>query len=461
MAHTPQLPFLKGSSSASLFGLSNKFVVESAPIHFVKLPSRRVRKVSERATALCAANLNRFGQPGPILVSDDLVVIHGEEILAAASRLGWRSINIVRMPNLNESERRVLTLALAKLPLLSSWDDEALRVELSELVTLDLDFQIEDMTGFSIAEIDLILTPGQDEAKDDPLDTLPDDLPGEPVSRPGDLWVLGDNRLLCGDALDPESYRRVMEGTMARMVFTDPPYNIPIAGHVSGLGKVKHRDFAAGVGEMSFEAFSAFLKQALTNATSHLIDGGLLYMFMDRRHIEELLRAARETGLSIVDMCIWNKLVGGMGSFYRSQHEPILVFRSGNASHLNNIELGRHGRYRSNVWDHRGLASFGRDRRALLTMHPTVKPVSLIVEAIKDGTRRNDIVVDPFAGSGSTIIAAERARRIGYGIELEPRYVDIIVRRWEAMSGHTAVYQTSGATFGEMLATKGANTKTR
>jgi DNA modification methylase len=172
---------------------------------------------------------------------------------------------------------------------------------------------------------------------------------------------------------------------------------------------------------------------------------------MGRRQLEELLRAAREAGLSIVDMCIWAKQAPGLGSFYRSQHEPVFVFRSGKASHLNNIELGRHGRLRSNIWSFRGLSSFGRDREASLAMHPTVKPVAMIMDAIKDCTRRGDIVLDPFAGSGSTIIAAEKAKRIGYGIELEPKYVDTIVRRWEKMSGRRAVHAASGATFDDLL----------
>ena len=435
--------------AAGRFGLSNEQVVERAGIDQIK-PSRSVRKISPRAVALCKANLQRFGQPGPILVSETLDLIHGEEVLLAARELGWSVINVVRLRNLAEADRRVLSLALAKLPFLSSWDEDALRIEFTEIVALDLDYEIEDMTGFSTTEIDLVINPAAAEPKADPLDKLPDPLPeGETVSRPGDLWHLGSNRLHCADALEPESYERLTGGKKASMVFTDPPYNIPIDGHVSGLGRVRHRDFAMAVGEMSSGDFAGFLARFLENAAASSSDGALVYVFMDRRHLLELQLAARTAGLDTVDLCIWDKMSGGMGSFYRSQHEPVFVFRAGQAPHRNNIELGRHGRYRTNVWQYRGLSSFGRGRQEMLALHPTVKPVALIVDAIKDCTRRGEIVLDPFAGSGSTIIAAQKAGRVGYGIELDSEYADTIVRRWQEMTGDTAVLETTGHTFHE------------
>lgn len=447
MTHVPNKgPRIPGGTTEPL-RLSNDLVIEKVAIERITVPPS-LRKVSKRALALCKANLQGFGQPGPLLVSEDLILIHGEEILTAAKELGWTQISIARMSHLSTDDRRVLTLALAKLPHLSSWDEDALRIELSELVVLDLDYEIEDMTGFSTGEIDLVINPRVAQPKDDPVDQLPEPLPrGEIVSRRGDMWCLGNNRLFCGDALEPENYARLMGKETARVVFTDPPYNIPIAGNVSGLGRVKHDDFAMAVGEMSSAVFTEFLTRFLNNASASCTDGALVYVFMDRRKLLELQLAAREVGLETIDLCSWNKGAGGMGSFYRSQHEPILVFKVGKGSYLNNIELGKHGRYRTNVWDHRGLASFGREREASLAMHPTVKPVALIAEAIKDCSRRRDIVLDPFAGSGSTIIAAEKARRIGYGMELDPAYADTVVRRWEKMTGRQALHEVSGAPF--------------
>lgn len=443
--------------AAGQFGLSNEQVVERVGVEQIKLP-RSVRKIGPRAIALCKANLQRFGQPGPILVSETLDLVHGEEMLLAAKELGWSAINVVRIRNLSDGDRRVLTLALAKLPLLSSWDEDALRVEFTEIVALDLDYEIEDLTGFSTTEIDLVINPVAAEPKADPLDRLPDPFPhGETVSRRGDLWHLGSHLLHCADALEPDSYERLMGEQKAGMVFTDPPYNVPIAGHVSGLGRVKHQDFAMAVGEMSSDHFTGFLARFLENSAASSSDGALVYVFMDRRHLLEVQLAARTAGLQTVDLCIWDKMSGGMGSFYRSQHEPVFVFRAGQAPHRNNVELGRHGRYRTNVWQYRGLASFGRGRGEMLALHPTVKPVALIVDAIKDCTRRGEIVLDPFAGSGSTIVAAHKAGRTGYGIELDPQYADTVVRRWQKVAGESATLDETGATFDEVRAQRQSN----
>ncbi len=253
-----------------------------------------------------------------------------------------------------------------------------------------------------------------------------------------------------GNALTAEDYTRLLAGRVARLCMTDPPYNVKVENNVSELGAVKHKDFAMAVGEMSFEHFSAFLRCFLMLICHHQGDGSLLYVFMDRRKLEELFLAAREAGLSIVDICCWNKGSGGMGSFYRSAHEPCAVFKSGKASFLDNVELGRHGRYRTNVWDHRGMSSFGKGRKEALAWHPTVKPVNLLAEAIKVSTKRGDIVLDPFLGSGSTLIAAEKCGRVAYGVELEPKYVDVAIGRWERMTGKQAVLEGTGLTFSQV-----------
>ena len=278
-----------------------------------------------------------------------------------------------------------------------------------------------------------------------PMISLSHRPPGHVVSRLGDVFMVGKHRILCGTCLEAGPYQNLLREDMARMLFSDPPYGIRIRGNVSR----KHEDFAMGVGEQSRPEFTAFLETMIRLACRHLADGALAYLFMDRRHLLEL-QAAEQAGLTLLDLCIWNKLSGGMGGLYRSQHEPIYVFKHGKASYINNVELGKHGRYRTNVWDHRGLSSFGKGRDSALADHPTVKPVNLLAEAIKDSTRRGDIVLDPFAGSGSTLVAAEGCGRVGYGIELEPKYVDVTVRRLEALTGKQAIHEASGLTFAQV-----------
>jgi hypothetical protein len=367
---------------------SNRLVVERVSLDAITLKDRLAKTTSKRAIAATVANLEKYGQVAPVLVNDDLQVVHGEDFLVAARVLELTHLDIIRLSDLSPTDQRIVSLYLKKLPELSAWDEDALRIEITELLTLDLDIDVADLTGFSIGEFDVILDsdPG---ANTDPLDQVPDPLPrGEVVARANDLWLLGKHRLLCGDARDPESYHRLMAGEKARLVLTDPPFNIPIENNVSGLGKTKHHDFAMAVGEMSFREFADFLRTMLELSSQHLCDGGLLFAFMDKRHLEELYLAGREASLIVVDLCIWNKMSGGMGSFYRSQHEPCVVFKTGTAPFLNNVELGRHGRYRTNVWDYRGLSSFGRGRQEALTDHPTVKPVNMLAEAIKDTSKR-------------------------------------------------------------------------
>jgi DNA modification methylase len=268
----------------------------------------------------------------------------------------------------------------------------------------------------------------------------------ETVTRAGDVWTLGRHRIICGNALLAESYARLIGAEKIRMLFSDAPYGIRIKGNVSQ----KHEDFAMGVGEQTSEEFTTFLRTMIELSLHYVVDGGLAYLFMDRRHLLELQLAAREAGLSILDLCIWDKTSGGMGGLYRSQHEPIFVFKHGKAPHINNVALGKYGRNRTNVWAQRGLASFGKDRDEALAMHPTVKPVNLLAEAIKDVTRRGEIVLDPFLGSGSLILAAEKTGRVGYGIELSPQYVDVGILRFQKMTGKTVVLESTGQTFEEV-----------
>jgi len=286
---------------------------------------------------------------------------------------------------------------------------------------------------------------------DDPADKVPP-AGGAAVSRHGDVWVLGQHRLLCGDALSQESYDDLLAGQRARMVFTDPPYNVPINGHVSGLGAHQHREFAMASGEMSSAQFTTFLQTSLGLAAGCLMKGGLSFVCMDWRHLAELLAATAKVGGEVKNLCVWVKHNAGMGSLYRSGHELVLVSKHGDAPHVNNVELGRHGRHRSNVWRYPGAnaTSMRRGKEGdLLALHPTPKPVALVADAILDCSDRQEIILDPFLGSGTTLIAAERVGRRSFGMELDPLYVDTTIRRFEALTGLQARHAGSGNSFAE------------
>ena len=294
---------------------------------------------------------------------------------------------------------------------------------------MDLDFDVT-ATGFDMGEIDILI---DDLSDDDDLDEVPEMDPSvSPVTQLGDLWQVGRHRLLCADATQPTSLETLMGGERAEMVFTDPPYNVPIVGHVSGRGSAKHDEFAMASGEMSEAEFTAFLAQVLQSLAANSLPGSLHFVCMDWRHLFELLTAGRGVYNELKNLCVWTKTNGGMGSLYRSQHELIAIFKYGKEAHINNVELGRHGRNRSNVWSYAGMNAFGAKRNTALGMHPTVKPVRLVEDAILDCSNRGGVVLDAFVGSGTTLIAAERAGRRGFGLELEPRHVDLTLRRFQA-----------------------------
>jgi len=324
---------------------------------------------------------------------------------------------------------------------LSGWDREILALEFRDLVEMDLDFELSD-TGFEIGEIDLLLEAGQD--PNDTAEDIPVISTGQSQAQSGDLWQLGDHLLFCGDALDPVSYRALLGHTKVAMTFTDPPYNVKINGHVSGLGKAKHREFAQASGEMSGEQFKVFLEKACQQIKECCEDGALSFVCMDWRHIAELVLAGLCSFSELKNICVWVKPNGGMGSLYRSRHELVAVFKAGKGQHRNNVQLGVHGRYRTNVWEYDGLNSFQQGRDEKLSMHPTVKPVGMIADAIMDCTARGEWVLDPFAGSGSTIIAAERVGRRCAAIELDTSYVDVCLQRYALATGVVPVNLWTG-----------------
>jgi DNA modification methylase len=408
---------------------------------------------SERQLHQIAGSIEAFGFNVPILINATGRVIAGHGRVQAARSLGIPSIPAIRLEHLTSQQLRAFAIADNKLTENAQWNEQLLAEQLKMLSEAEIDFTLEAI-GFETAEVDLLIE-GLGAPKDGPND--PADQFGEAesailITKPGDLWGLGRHRVICADALDQGSHSKLLEGRKAAAVFTDPPYNVRIDGHASGLGKIKHREFAMAAGEMNQAQFAGFLTRACALLATNSASGSLHYVCMDWRHLSELLTAGEAVYSELKALCVWNKGTGGMGSFYRSQHELIFVFKNGTGPHHNNIQLGRFGRYRTNVWDYPGLNSFARTTGEgnLLEFHPTTKPVALVSDAIMDCSERGDIILDSFLGSGTTVIAAERTGRCCYGIEIDPAYVDTIIRRWQAFTGLDAVDACSGQSFNEL-----------
>ena len=411
--------------------------------------SGNARTHSKKQIKQIARSIERFGFTNPVLVSDDGEIIAGHGRVEAARLLDWKQVPTLTLSHLSVAERRAYVLADNKLALNAGWDREILAIELQGLV--DLDFEVE-LTGLSLAEIDFTLdeaSKADPASPDAPEDAVP--LPSErAVTRMGEMWQLGRHRLLCGDTRSAEHLDLLMQGEAADLAFTDPPYNVAVDGHVCGLGAVKHREFAFASGEMDRAQFTGFLRETLGNMARRLKDGAIAYVCMDWRHMGELLEAGEAVFTELKNLCVWNKTNGGMGAFYRSKHELILVLKHGDAPHTNSFGLGDTGRYRTNVWDYAGISSIGAGRAQELAMHPTVKPVALIADAIRDCSRRGEIVLDGFGGSGSTLIAAEKTGRQARLVEYDPCYCDTIVRRWQQLTGKQARLAATGATFDDV-----------
>lgn len=422
--------------------------VEDLPLSVIRPSPRNARTHSQKQITQIAASIEQFGFTNPVLIDENNEIIAGHGRLAAAKQLKLETVPTIRLSHLSAAQKRALVLADNKIALNAGWDEELLRIELAELSVVDLDFDI-GITGFETAEIDVLLSqPEKADPADEPIE--PDD--GPPVTKPGDVWLLGPHRLYCGDALNPESYRIVMAGEPAQMVVSDPPYNVAIDGNVSGLGKVRHDEFKMASGEMSPAEFEAFLRTAIGRMAEVVVDGAIIELFIDWRHLLEMLQASEPVVGRPINLCVWNKTNGGMGSLYRSKHELVVVLKKGTAPHINNVELGRHGRYRTNVWDYAGANSFRRGRQEDLEDHPTVKPVAMIADAILDCTKRNGIVLDPFGGSGTLVLAAHRTGRRARVIELDPKYVDVAIKRWLKVTKLPAILEATGQDFVEVAA---------
>ncbi len=403
------------------------------------------RTHSKQQTRQIVASIERFGFTSPLLVSDDLEVIAGAGRLLAARELGMKEVPVIRLSHLDVAERRAYVIADNQLALKAGWDQELLAIEIQALV--DLDFEVE-LLGFEVAEIDMLL---EEQANSSISQAVKEEekiplLSEVAVTRPGDVWDMGRHRLVCGDARDASTYDALLGDEEVGLIFTDPPYNVPIERNVSGKGKVRHEDFAMACGEMSEAQFTQFLEASLGSAAKRCRDGAIAYVCMDWRHMGELLVAGRRVFSELKNVCVWNKSLGSNGTFYRSKYELVFVFKAGEGKHVNNFGLGANGRYRTNVWDYAGVNGFGADRDDALAMHPTVKPVELIKDAILDCSKRGDIVLDCFAGSGSLLVAAHKVGRTARLIEYDPRYCDVIIQRYEKLVGTKVVLAATGQT---------------
>lgn len=423
-------------------------------IDTLKPNARNARTHSAKQIRQIADSIAAFGFLVPILVDESCTILAGHGRYAAAKLRGLKEVPAIEVRGLSKAKKRALALADNKIGENAGWNREILATELPELAELlileSLDISI---TGFAPVEIDQISTDFEEDSSDPADGVNPQWLATNTVSKAGDLWQLGSHRILCGDAREPDALNRLMGKSHAAMAFLDPPYNVRVCDIV-GRGRVKHGEFAMASGELSRTEFVDFLKGALGAAAAVSRDGAVHFVCMDWRHVGELLDAGGDIYGEILNLAVWVKSNAGQGSFYRSQHELVGIFRVGDQPHLNNVELGRHGRSRSNVWHYAGVNTFRAGRLEDLQCHPTVKPIALVCDAMKDCTRRGDIVIDTFSGSGTTMLAAERVGRRAFALEIEPRFVDVAIRRWQAFTRKDAMHIQSGSCFDQIAATQ-------
>lgn len=436
-------------------GAANSGRIVNAPIASLTPDPGNARAHPRKHVEQIAASIAAFGFNVPVLIDIHNTVIAGHGRLLAAKHLGWTSVPTITLEHLTPAQVQAYRIADNRLTDCSTWNERLLAEQLQQLTAMDLDFDLTAI-GFELPEIDLRIQ-GLADLTDDVDDAVEELADSEPtVSILGDIWQLGPHRIVCGNALDPLAYEALLKRKQADLVFTDPPYNVPIAGHVSGKGALQHKEFVMASGEMTKDGFTTFLGDMFACVRRSSRPGAFLYVCMDWRHLAELTTAGEQQSLELKNVCVWDKGCGGMGSLYRSQHELVFVFKTGTGPHTNNVQLGRFGRNRTNVWTYAGSNSFARatDEGNLLALHPTVKPVALVADAILDASVRGDVVLDPFLGSGTTLIAAHRTGRVGMGIELDPRYVDTAILRWQRLTGGKAVHAVSGVCFEDVASAR-------
>jgi len=419
------------------------------PTSDIKPAVRNARTHTEKQVTQIAHSIKEFGFNSPIIIDGNNTVVAGHGRLAAAKILGIEQVPTISIGHLSKTQLRAYAVADNRIAELAGWDEEILKLEFQEILDLNPEFDLT-LTGFEVPEIDLVIlqdhdSDNEEDEEEDPKSLL---LP-DPVSKNGDLWMLGNHRILCGDARQHEDYVRLLQGEKAQLVFTDPPYNLRVPDTV-GLGKTQYNDFAMASGEQTKEEFTDFLKTCCERLASFSMNGAIQFICMDWRHIDELSAAGKAVYRDLLNICIWNKPNGGMGSLYRSKYELIFVFKVGSASHINNIQLGQYGRNRTNVWDYARQNQFHTDKKDEPGGHPTIKPVAMVADAILDCSNLNGIVLDPFGGSGTTLLAAEKTSRQARLIEYEPTYVDLTIRRWQQRTGKDAIHAKTGELFNKL-----------
>lgn len=418
--------------------------LELRAIASLKGLKKRVRRSDVEQVERVARSIAKLKQAVPILIDQSGTIINGHIVAQAMSELGESEVWCAVIEHLDEDECNLLHVALNRTAETGSFDIEALGELCIEFDDLGFDLGV---TGFSLPELDIIMTPSMGDAQEE---EAPVDLPKFAVSQLDDLWILGEHKLLCGDATDPDAYMVLLEGELADVIFTDMPWNIPIKGFASGLGKTKHQDFVQGAGEMSEDEFIAFACDFHELGAKHLVKGGMFYSCIDFRSVHIIMAAGMASGLRHLNTAVWNKGSGGMGMLYRNAHEFVVIFCNGQKPALNNIQLGKHGRDRTNVWSYPGANRKGSSANKALALHPTSKPTELVRDALLDVTKPGDLVLDMFMGSGTTIMAAESSGRRARGIELDPIYVDVIIKRWEQATGGTAIHAETGLSLAEL-----------
>lgn len=429
---------------------NHPLVVEEVRVADIKPYPRALRRHSQADIELLMDHLSVTGPTGVITTDEDLVVVNGHAVLEAAGRLGLETFPVIRLSGFSPTELDAIRIALNKLGERATWNVDNLAIVIPEIIASG--FPILTI-GLSQVEIDISSLPKVDQEVDDDVGDEPI---GPPVSGIGDLWICGRHRIVCGDCREQANYTRLLGELSARLTLTDPPYNLKIAGHVSGHGGVQHDDFQMASGEMSRPDFIAFQQTVFQHCADVSLDGALLYAFIDSQHVADQIAAGEAVFGQLKQICVWVKGSAGLGAFYRSRHELVTIWKKGGVAHVNNFGLGGTGRYRTTVWEAPGYASFGADRDQALSWHPTVKPQSLLQDAILDVTHQGDVVLDPFGGSGSTLIAAERTNRIARLIEIEPKYVDVTLRRFMALSDEPPILESTGETFEQVQARRAA-----
>ena len=426
----------------------SKLFIVYQNIDQLKPNPHNARTHSTRQIRQIAESIREFGFTNPVIVDAENRIVAGHGRVAAAKRLGITTVPTIRLDGLTKEQIRAYVIADNKLAENAGWDREILAIEFQELFALDfLDITV---TGFETAEIDLILEEAKTAAEEEP--TPEPDFDQEPVTKPGDLWLLGKHRMICGNSLRESTYRELLGSRRAAMVFTDPPFNVRIDGHATGNGAIRHREFAMASGEMREAEFVSFLNSCFSLMAGYSANNSVHYICMDWRHAGDIIAAGRQNYDEFLNLAVWVKNQGGMGSFYRSQHELVFVFRKGKGPHRNNIQLGQFGRNRTNVWQYPGIQTLSKQSEEgnLLALHPTVKPIAMVADAILDCSARGEVVLDAFLGSGTTLMAAERVGRICCGVEIDPIYVDVAIRRWQKYTGEAAIHATAGKRFDEI-----------